>query len=374
MKTILSWDVGIKNLAYCVIQKDEEKSTFSILKWGIIDLNEGQQKCQFMLRTGNNCQEVAKCCIYHKDKIPLFENNTNYCDNAFSCTKHKEKIMPTIAEIMDPLPKSKKQQPVYPDSCILCTNKPSMILTGTSFCWCDEHYEKKGKSFVKKVASKRVSVVTCKKQPIQDIAEKLAAKLDTIFEDLGDISEVLIENQPTFKNPKMKTLSSFLYFYFILRGMVDKKNESKITEVRFVSPSNKLKVNSKNTNNLMTSEKTKEKANVYKLTKSLGVKYCRALIDKHDEDILNEYKKKDDICDAFLQGFQYLFTPVPQKYFDKLEKIGVESASKPIKNNNINDSEDISDNCDNDNCDDVCDECNEDVPQKIKKVKKVKKT
>jgi len=60
------------------------------------------------------------------------------------------------------------------------------------------------------------------------------------------------------------------------------------------------------------------------MTKKLGVKYCQSLINKKDYDILAEHKKKDDMCDAFLQGFQYLFAPVPEKYMEKLRSVGLE--------------------------------------------------
>ena len=33
---------------------------------------------------------------------------------------------------------------------------------------------------------------------------------------------VLIENQPTLKNPKMKAISSTIYDYFLIRGIIDK--------------------------------------------------------------------------------------------------------------------------------------------------------
>ena len=53
--------------------------------------------------------------------------------------------------------------------------------------------------------------------------------------------EVLIENQPTLKNPTMKTISTLLYSYFVMRGITDKQGT--ISNVRFICPSNKLKVN-----------------------------------------------------------------------------------------------------------------------------------
>ncbi len=341
-KTILSWDVGIKNLAFCVIQKKD--LDFKILKWGIINLNDGQQKCQFTLKTNNECQDVAKYCIYHKDKAPLFEGKENGI--LYACSKHKEKMMPEckpVSELVDIKDKKKsKKKPTESKSsskptidlqslicCQNCDEKPIMTLTNTNFCWCEKHYEKKGKTFVKKVASKKVSVTTCSKQPIQDLAEKLFERLDLEFKNFGEISEVLIENQPTLKNPKMKTISSILYSYFIVRGIVDReKSKSNITEVKFVSPSNKLKVNSKQTNLILESEKNKVNANVYKMTKTLGVKYCKSLISDEDNKKIDQVKKKDDMADSFLQGFQYLFSPVPEKYFEKLQKVGLDTENK----------------------------------------------
>jgi hypothetical protein len=216
-------------------------------------------------------------------------------------------------------------------------------LENTNFCWCEKHYEKKGVSFVKKVNAKKVSVITCKTQPIQVLSEKLFTTLDTNFKDFLDVSEVLIENQPSLMNSHMKTVAVFLYSYFVMRGIIEKtKTGSKIESVRFVSPSNKLKVNSKNSDELLKKEKENNKKNtknVYKLTKSLGVKYCQAIICEKDNETLNKVKKKDDMADSFLQGFQYLFTPVPEKYFKKLELIGFEDPSKKNKTKNKNTNE-----------------------------------
>lgn len=345
-KTILSWDVGIKNLAFCVIEKNIATDDFKILKWGVINLNDDQQKCQFELRTGSVCQDAAKYCVYHKDKIQLFKENAI----SFACSKHKDKMIPECKKIEDTFPKVKKTKKteniqsnnIYPKCCI-CENNSTMILTDTNYCWCDEHYQKKGLSFVKKVASKKISSQTCSKQPIQSLAEKLFEKLDVEFKNFGEISEVLIENQPTLKNPKMKTISSILYSYFIVRGIIDNNlTKSKITEVKFVSPSNKLKVNSKNTNTLLKTEKDKDNSNVYKMTKNLGVKYCKALINSNDNEILDKVKKKDDMCDAFLQGFQYLFTPVPEKHFLKLKTIGFEVDDKSKSSKKTKPSKDLS--------------------------------
>ena len=39
-------------------------------------------------------------------------------------------------------------------------------------------------------------------------------------------------------------------------------------------------------------------------------------------------KKKDDMCDAFLQGFRYAFPIVPLKHFNKIKDIGFDEIKK----------------------------------------------
>lgn len=334
MKTILSWDVGIKNLAYCLICKTND-TDFKILKWGVINLlSDDQQKCQFELKTGVVCQEVAKYCVYHKDKVSLFNNHKDGVE--YVCSRHKDKAIPVVKNLTEGKPKKVKKDDIAKElslkCCCDCNNDVVYVLGDTNYCWCENHYEKKGKSFVKKVHAKKVSVTSCKKDPLQSLAEKMYSILDSEFKNFAEAEEVLIENQPTFINPKMKTISANLQSYFVYNGITRKKDTgSKIENVKFVSPSNKLKINAQITNSLLDKEKNKsETKNVYKLTKSLGVKYCKALISDEDTKILDKYKKQDDMCDAFLQGFQYLFSPMPEAHFKKLSEIGVEE-DKPKK-------------------------------------------
>jgi hypothetical protein len=91
----------------------------------------------------------------------------------------------------------------------------------------------------------------------------------------------------------MKTLATILYSYFITRGLIDvKTTKSTIKEIRFVCPSNKLKVNKSNTDKVLDNEKTKTCAKVYKMTKKLGEKYCKVLISPADAFKLENIKKR----------------------------------------------------------------------------------
>jgi hypothetical protein len=76
-----------------------------------------------------------------------------------------------------------------------------------------------------------------------------------------------------------------------------------------MSPSNKLKIASDGDTKELIKAKKSDDTKAYKLTKSLGIKYCIELI-KHlpqSIEIFNTYKKKDDMADSFLQG-AYFYT------------------------------------------------------------------
>ena len=72
-----------------------------------------------------------------------------------------------------------------------------------------------------------------------NVFENMPTILDTIPE-LLDVKYVIIENQPSMKNPTMKTIQIILYSYFLINGM--KNNDSPIEKIVFQSPMNKLKV------------------------------------------------------------------------------------------------------------------------------------
>lgn len=61
--------------------------------------------------------------------------------------------------------------------------------------------------------------------------------------DLLDVDYVVIENQPSLKNPQMKSIQMILYSYFVILGKaIDLGGDHKICTIDFCSASNKLKV------------------------------------------------------------------------------------------------------------------------------------
>jgi len=158
---------------------------------------------------------------------------------------------------------------------------------------------------------KKIKRKKCTSKGTLILGEKMYTKLDKI-EELLNVDEVLIENQPSFRNPAMKTIASLLFGYFIMRGRVNRRDGTKIN-VKWVCPSNKLKVNEDNTLEVIKSSKNDSEK--YKLTKKLSIEYTKILL-KNNKKWLNhlaKYKKKDDLCDAFLFSYHYLYKNIKNK-------------------------------------------------------------
>jgi hypothetical protein len=147
---------------------------------------------------------------------------------------------------------------------------------------------------------------------------------------LLEVDIVVIENQPSLKNPQMKSIQMILYSYFLILGKVignGDKNTSYIDKIDFCSASNKLKVydgpeiileektkKKKNVEieeqNIELVEKTKTKKNTIKYAdkKRLAIEHAKYFLEKDEKykDFFNNHKKKDDLADSFLQGLYYI--------------------------------------------------------------------
>ena len=123
---VLSWDVGIYNLSYCILEKSNESNDIKIIDWDIINLVDNEEM--------------------KKNRSLLFEN----------------------------------------------------------------------------------------------IPRKLHEKTNLL-----DVDIVVIENQPSLKNPQMKSIQMILYSYFLILGKIIGNGENSngyIDKIDFCSASNKLKV------------------------------------------------------------------------------------------------------------------------------------
>ena len=281
---ILSWDVGIRNLAYCMIEVEDNK--WSIVDWGIINLVE---------------QEKYQCCVCEK-KAALFLP----CDNLRFCKRHSKKHPKQILEVDKYYEQVLDKKPCnYMIKGRMCGKNSKLCHKENNYCTAHSKIIYKryllSKDFIK------LKKINASSESIDILRRTLVDELDKKKHFL-ECKIVLIENQPTLKNPKMKAISSTIYDYFLIRGIIDKTNNSKMELVKYISPSNKLKIADEGDTVKLIKLKGDE-AKTYKLTKSLGIKYCMKLIEDKPKWIekINSYKKKDDLADSFLQGMYYIF-------------------------------------------------------------------
>ena len=282
---VLSIDVGIKNLAICLMEHMEDKC--NIRWWNVIDIVEEQiYNCSAKLKAGEPCSQRA-AFVGKKDEETL----VYYCGSHKS---HHNNVMPAF-EVEDHLNEWCGQGK--------CKSKCQVKVNGIAMC--KKHMEIARKAHHKKFGLHKVRKAKCKDLDCLTLRLKIWQSLDVNPEFLT-VDEVVIENQPSLKNPVMKSVAETIYNYFVCRGIIDESvTGSTIKDIKYVSPSNKLKVCK---DEMAAVGKIKNASMRYKKTKQMSVDYVAGLVreDPEGNRHFTEASKKDDLADCLLQALAYL--------------------------------------------------------------------
>jgi hypothetical protein len=277
---IASWDIGIKNLAYCIIENtDVSTNPYIIHKLDIINIIE-DNKCSWC---DCSCNIIKTTCSYLGEKKLFCKHHKSY-HNVLS--SKWEIIKQSISEC------NKN------DVCSICQKNAKFTLNNVFYC--TAHKTKILKKWDNDIELKKFNSAKVKNTSVIDLKLNLVNKLDNIKE-LLDVDEVCIENQPAFKNPRMKAISDTLYTWFVIRGMVDNKT---IKKINFISPSNKLKIEDKEDE---INEEIENSTNKYKTTKKLSIQHCKEIL-KYNQDyikMIEAFTKQDDCCDTIMMAIYY---------------------------------------------------------------------
>ena len=272
---ILSIDVGIKNLAYCLLYVNTEKNTYEIDSWDVIDICTSEKK--------------HTCCLENKGK-PCTRDVKYFKGDNYYCKIHSKKsnyIVPSGSYNLKQIRKSKVGS--VKEFC----NREQIDIS--SF--------KKKSDFIKSIEIFFEKKILNKVEPINANninLVHLGKNMQCIFDDVfgsHTIDIVLIENQISKIANRMKTLQGMIAQYFIMRG---------VEKIEFISSINKLKpfVNKNK------GEKTKM---TYRDRKKMGIEVTNSMFQtnhliKNWYDLFQSHKKKDDLADSFLQGFYYIYS------------------------------------------------------------------
>lgn len=248
---LISFDVGLRNLAFCVLE-GTNRSNLKITHWDLIDV---------MAESAGH--DSPKC---HKCKKPACWLKSN--ESIYSCGRHKGKSgnCPTKSEL------NKTAIDTLRQTCrevgIVGTTKKELVDGYYNHC--------KSNAWVKCVKSaKAVSVV--------DLAKPIAQCLEARSHIWRNADLVCFEQQP---EKRMLCVQSMMHMWYVCQGY----------KCKGVSATHKL------TNIVTLEDSTKS----YKGRKKTGIVHACQLVPQVWKDYMMKHPKKDDLADCFLQGLWVL--------------------------------------------------------------------
>ena len=268
---ILSIDVGIKNLSFCLFLTPEDNlNHLKVIQWDNIDISE---------KTDTKCIEIDKNGLC--DKPAKFTK-----DSKCYCLKHSKKhnYLQPLAEFKQSYLNKQKIQ--------------SLIDIADKYKLKYENPPKKSNileiinEFINNNCYTAISKTNATKINLVTIGRNIQHKFDEIFnEHLLSIDTIIIENQIGPIANKMKTIQGMISQYFIMRN--------NNINIEFISACNKLK-------DFLSEEKID-----YKQRKKLGVQTCLGIVNndfrfKEWNTFFAKHNKKDDLSDCFLQGIWFI--------------------------------------------------------------------
>jgi hypothetical protein len=281
--SILSIDVGIKNLALCLLSLEKRILLWEVLNISCNDPPESQHL--------SGAVDLKVKCSLCKNNAKYRKNETLFClrhakESAFQLPTHDlhpsrlgKMKLPELQEVVEihsldatTLEKTKKRKADY--LAVIAENILDPL---------DEA------STAKKTKASEISLV--------EIARIMTTKLDQLLENhLDNIEKVIIENQISPIATRMTSIQGMLTQYFIM------KKPTQLIE--YISAKNKLK------------EFDVEK-DCYADRKKSGIEVCRtqlsdaSLCNSDWTEFFLKHKKKDDLADCYLQGVWYLGQHAP---------------------------------------------------------------
>ena len=263
---IISIDVGIKNLAFCLLTQDSLGEPFKITLWDTINLSQPVEAICCDKEKGDLCAKPAKfmkhskCyCLKHAKKQP-FQIPSAELKSSF-INKQKVKTLYELANKYN----IKYETPIKKSDLIILFNE-----------------------YISNTCLEPVVNVNASKIDLVTIGRNIQLKMDSVLVDhISTIDMVIIENQISPIANRMKTIQGMIAQYFIM------KNNN--IEIDFINASNKLK------------DCHEIDKNTYSNRKKMGIQYSLELLEtsvhyRPWKLFFEKHAKKDDLADAFLQA------------------------------------------------------------------------
>lgn len=299
---LVSFDIGIKNMAYCVFDITPAQHVH-VIDWNVINLSTSAStpaentatdaKCNCVMKKGAICGKKAQyahdnklfCGTHSKSQSTLLLPKKEY---ELSQIKKKKvgDVSTWYQSVLGPVPAGYK--------------KDDMVSALA------EYY--RNHCFTKVVEPKKVNA---KDINLVSVGRAIKHHFDLVATFSGaDI--VVVENQISTIATRMKTIQGMVAQYFIMR------EDTAGAQIEFVSSVNKLKGFATTQNDVPAMETlvdedwehSVEFNPQYKQHKTDGVRITRGFIDANPDlgkwaTHFEQHKKRDDLADCFLQGVWY---------------------------------------------------------------------
>ena len=270
---ILSIDVGMKNLAYCLLNVSETND-YDITDWNVVNLTDSDKYiCKCLKKNNKVCGKKAK---YFKNanyycKTHAKQSNYNIPTNELNINRLDKKLVSELKNLV-------KKYNIDVDKKVKKVTK-SVLLD----------------SIKKEFINNYLMTVVFKKTTSISLVEygiALKDKFTDIF-NYDEIDIVIIENQIGPLALRMKTLQGMITQHFI---------ENNIKNIEMINSSNKL-------NQILGGGKKM----CYSERKKASIKYTLNDLNENTQisrwfDHFNKHSKKDDLADCYLQGKWFIST------------------------------------------------------------------
>jgi len=393
MSTCISWDIGIKNLAYCILESNNSNSScntiifntknYDITSWADISLVNQIETNMESSGEVSHINNTLKCSSINETANK--KANKKEKQNRKLDSKHSETHSETNTTI---------EQIVCGKTAMYCREETTIDSSGTIKYngLCKTHFKKSGEERMPELSVKQCWDKECSGKPIQvlkahiykgyckkHINEMIKTKIHTtndflkinrakttskfdinqlgiaLFQELDkikhtilDASIILLENQPVLKNPTMKSMQMFLYSYYLIR-IIDTNTTN----------SSCATINNSNTESILNNKKiqcycaskkldlikflsdTEQKRIMdyidtvnsgYQKNKKMAIMMVESILKNNDKWLafFKGNPKKDDLADSLLMSLHYF----EKNNLVKLKKDEEKTKNKIIKDKN----------------------------------------
>jgi len=324
-KVGIGWDIGIKNLAYCIIEpinilnsEDTFKingNYYKIHKWADISLVSQIENNLQNAGEVRHLNNALKCCCPKNDKLnaPECGNTASYCHETLSTTGEYRGYCKTHFK------KSgiERMPDIQVKKCYMidCSSRVHQVLKSHIYTgYCKKHVNEMIKTGSKTLDDffNLNKAKTTAKIDINHLGIALFQELDKIKTDILTPDIILLENQPVLKNPTMKSMQMFLYSYYLIRNMetnatgnmnINNKTlqcytaSKKLDMIKFFP-----EIQQKKINDTLASVK-----NNYQKNKKQSIMMVEYLLTENPKwlEFFKKHNKQDDLADSLLMTLHY---------------------------------------------------------------------